>query len=159
VFTYGYNYLYYPLYSRGLQADVNHITEHLNAHLMQWLEPRRTVVTCHDLMHFMQPTLFSVPKLPFVSQWLLDRSLAFLPRAARVIADSESTRQDILQHTQCDPEQVSVVYLGLDARFQTSSDVCGLRAFREKHGLDSSRLLLHVGIPNRTRIYLPCSLC
>src|SRR5688572_16272623 len=49
----------YPLVAAGARADVFHILDNGHANIGLLLEPRRTVVTCHDLI----PLLASLGKL------------------------------------------------------------------------------------------------
>jgi len=42
-------YLYYPFKARKHQGDVNHVVDHSYGHLVYALDPKKTVVTCHDL--------------------------------------------------------------------------------------------------------------
>ncbi len=145
MFKYGYIYGYNPLRVRNQQGDINHIVEHLFAHLLQGLDPQRTVVTCHDLMQIAQAGLFSPAALPFINSKIQRWLLSFLPKAACVVTDSENTRQDVLRLTRCLPERVQVVYPGLGAGFQPSRGGTDRAAFKKKYGLGSSYLLLHVG--------------
>jgi glycosyltransferase involved in cell wall biosynthesis len=144
-FKYGYIYGYYPLRVRNLQGNINHIVEHLYAHLLQGLDPHYTVVTCHDLMQFARARLFSPATLPLVNSGIQRWLLSFLPKAACVVADSENTRQDVLRLTKCLPDHVQVVYPGLGAGFQPNLDETNRAAFKKKYGLGSSYLILHVG--------------
>ena len=43
-------YLEYPAFASRLQGDIFHVLDHGYSHLLLALDPRRTVVTCHDLI-------------------------------------------------------------------------------------------------------------
>jgi len=95
-----------------------------------------SVVTIHDL---------SFMRLPQCSpQALLDYLLRSVPRSARranaILADSESTRRDVIDLLGVDANKVHVVYAGVDARFtpQPSAavhDVCA------RYGITGSYVL------------------
>jgi len=40
---------FYPIYTHFKQGDINHIVDHSYGALAYGLDPRKTVVTCHDL--------------------------------------------------------------------------------------------------------------
>src|SRR5512147_3019686 len=48
--SYAGRFLVYPRIARRLKADVFHIVDHGQGYLVKWLDPARTVVTCHDLI-------------------------------------------------------------------------------------------------------------
>jgi glycosyltransferase involved in cell wall biosynthesis len=91
-----------------LSGDVFHLVDQRDARLLEALPAERTVQTVHDLL-----TIQSDPDSP-------DAELmrAYLTRAARVVAISQATRSEILEHTDVDPDRVSVIPNGLDERFR-----------------------------------------
>lgn len=144
--NYAYSYLFYPWRIRNLQADIFHITDHSHAHLMMGVDARRTIVTCHDLMGLVHPeNIRSTAQLPVVSEGAYRYSIGFLQRAARVIADSENTKRDLLRLTQCQSDQVHVIYLGLSPVFQVCTNALDVQTFKREHGMEHSLLMLHVG--------------
>lgn len=145
LFVYGFLYGYYPLLAGRLQGDINHITEYYLAHLLDGLDPSRTVVTCHDVMQFVSPDLFRPPAAVSPARPLLRRSLSRLSKAARVVTDSACTRRDVLRLTRSDPERVQVVYPGVDPEFFAPTEGDVVTCFRARHGLGQSALILHVG--------------
>ncbi len=84
----------------------------------------RTVVTIHDLSFIRHPECFSKP--------LLEYLLASVPRAVRradfLLADSASTRQDLIELLGAAPERVAVVYPGVEAHFGPAEDAARLEA-------------------------------
>ena len=113
-------YLAYPWQARGRHAALNHIAEQGYAHLAYLLPPARTVVTVHDLMPLLRwrgeiPPL-EAPRRP----WLSELSVRALPRVARLIANSEQTKRDLVRALGCDPARIAVVYLGIDERYRPS---------------------------------------
>jgi glycosyltransferase involved in cell wall biosynthesis len=100
-------------------ADVYHVLDHGYGHLALSLPPSRVVVTFHDamLLHLRAGELNSdrYPWLAILGQRL---SLRGVRRAARVIVDSESSRNDFLRFVPFDQERVVVVPLGVAERYK-----------------------------------------
>jgi glycosyltransferase involved in cell wall biosynthesis len=140
-------YGWYPMRARSLPADIHHITDHVHAYMVRHLESERTVVTCHDLTTFVHPENISQTSLfPSITSRVFRHSIGRLHEAAAVIAVSENTKKDILRYSQCRPEQVHVVYHGVDAAFSPDADRDRVLALRKSLAPDGSRLLLHVGL-------------
>ncbi len=97
-----------------------------------------TVVTVHDL------TVKLFPEMHPFSRRLRHRLLPHLcRRAARVIADSDCTKRDLVRHYGISKDKIDVVYLAASRRFQRVSCPKVLAATRARHGL-----------PNRFALYL-----
>ncbi len=107
----------YPLVAAAVKADVFHILDNGHANIGLFLDPRRTVVTCHDLI----PLLAEQGKLKMsVSMFhRLTNPLRFhvLRRAAHLIAISESTKRDLVALLGIEEQRVSVVYYGVSGTF------------------------------------------
>ncbi len=102
--------------------------------------PCPAVVTIHDLAFVRYPDLFR-PARRIYQRTFTERSA----RVARVIvADSESTRQDIIATFDVAPERVRVIYPTVSPDFQPNRDPAALAAFRTRHGLPE-RYLLYLG--------------
>ncbi|MCB1703961.1 MAG: glycosyltransferase family 4 protein [Halioglobus sp.] len=109
-------YVDYPWQARSIDSDLYHIIDHGYAHLMQVIDPGRTVITVHDVIPLLAGRGL-VPGMRMRRQWLAEYSFSWLKRAARLIAVSESTRSDLIQHCGCDPDKIDVVYHGLGGEF------------------------------------------
>jgi glycosyltransferase involved in cell wall biosynthesis len=111
-------YISYPLQARKENSAINHIIDHGYAHLLHTLSPGNSVVTVHDLI----PLLAwhgKIPGLSYPHQPILNRlSLRSLHRAAFVIADSASTKNDLIEYVGLPDEKIKVVYLGLNNLFK-----------------------------------------
>jgi glycosyltransferase involved in cell wall biosynthesis len=80
------------------------------AHVLPLYCPVPAVVTVHDLGYRHYPEAHR----PF-DRWYLDWTTRRHTRVARhLIADSEATKQDLVDFYRADPGQISVVYLGRD---------------------------------------------
>ena len=128
-------YVRYQRLAGAIDADVCHVLDHGYGHLAYRLRPERTVVTFHDAV------VTRVPGVGWRTRLSLRYSLGAIRRVARVIADSQSARDDFLVHTQYPAQRVSVVYPGVDPTFQPPAD---READRRALGFDRPTVL-HVG--------------
>ena len=71
-----------------------------------------------------------------------------ISRATHVLADSEATRNDLLNIWQVPPQKVTVLYSGVHERFQPVNDVTHITAVRQKYHLANWPYLLSVGSYN-----------
>lgn len=100
----------------------------------------RTVVTVHDLSFVRHPECFG-----FFRRQYYRAAIGHGARVAdTVIADSMSTRSDLIEIAGVPPERVCVVPLGVDPGLRPVRDEHALRSFREKYALPE-RYLLFVG--------------
>jgi glycosyltransferase involved in cell wall biosynthesis len=99
----------------------------------------RTLLTVHDLSF----QLFDDVHLPKTRDYLRRALPHSLRRADAVIADSESTKRDLLRLMGLAERQVSVIYSGADPSFRPLAPE-ELAGARERLGLPA-RFLLHVG--------------
>jgi glycosyltransferase involved in cell wall biosynthesis len=101
--------------------------------------PCPAVVTVHDLAFIHYPDQF--PR--WQRYYLTSQTRRSCRAARRVIADSESARQDV--HTQfgVSLEKISVIYSGVDEAFRPLS-AAQVAAFRQRENLPE-QFLLHVG--------------
>ena len=83
----------YPSRLLRRRADVFHILDHGNAHLLSCLPSRRTVVTCHDLMllKLASGEFGKDAVVPRVASKFFNASLRFLKSARLVVAVSDAT--------------------------------------------------------------------
>jgi glycosyltransferase involved in cell wall biosynthesis len=103
--------------------------------------PGRSVVTFHDLTFFLFPHLHILPKRVFFRTFIqLSRR-----RAAAIIADSESTRQDAIRLANVPPGKIHTVLLGVTPDFHPESDPAALQSVRQMYNLPE-RFLLFVGL-------------
>jgi glycosyltransferase involved in cell wall biosynthesis len=97
----------YPLAVSAQQGDVNHILDHSYAHLLYRLDPRRAVVTCHDIA----PLALSLR--PGLSRKLWGISFQALSRAAQIICVSAYTRDELARHRPELKARLSVILEGV----------------------------------------------
>ncbi len=104
------------------------------------LHRTHTIVTVHDLSFLRMPHCFPPP--------LLDYLTACVPRAVHradhVLADSQSTRHDVIALLDVPEERVSVLYAGVEPRFRPIGERDELERVRRKYNLPP-RFVLSVG--------------
>jgi glycosyltransferase involved in cell wall biosynthesis len=84
------------------------------AHVIPIIHPSRSVVTIHDVGY-----LFYRDAYPSARWLYLAISTLFSARVARrVIADSATTRDDLIKHLRIDPKKIDVAHLGVDPTFR-----------------------------------------
>ncbi len=128
--------LHLPGRLRAIRADVFHAPVNVLPERL----PCPAIVTIHDLAFVRYPEYFRAARRVY--------QRVFTQRSARaaklIVADSESTRQDIISVFGIAPERVGVIYPTVSPDFQPVRDPALLAAFRAKHGLPE-RYLLYLG--------------
>ncbi|MGC8781834.1 MAG: glycosyltransferase family 4 protein [Anaerolineae bacterium] len=104
------------------------------------LRRARGIVTIHDLSFLRLPECAD-PGLRAFLERVVPRSVA---RAARVLADSESTRRDLMNLLGVDGDRISVVTPAVEPRFRRVEDPEQLAAVRARYRLPS-RFILGIG--------------
>ncbi len=127
----------YPKVAAKNQADVNHISDHSYLGLLKYLDPKRTVVTCHDLIPLIESDLVS---------WLGRRrfwyNVKFLPRAKRIIAASEFTKQTIIDlFKNIAEDTIDVIPYGISSIFRPLERK---PEFKIKYSIEK-KSILHIG--------------
>jgi len=95
------------------------------------------VVTLHDLAFLRFPEVLTRSKRVYHRIF----TVRSIQRATKVIAVSESTRQDAVKLVGVPAERVETVYTCIDERFAHTSNPQAVAAFREKQGLAGGYLL------------------
>ncbi len=110
------------------QVDVFHSPDYVLPHVRHG----KAVVTIHDLSFLRYPE-GAEPKLRRYLGKAVPRAVR---RAELVLADSENTRNDIIELLGTSPEKVEVLYPGVEGRFRPVQDERLLSAARAVYGLD-----------------------
>lgn len=95
------------------------------------------IVTVHDLSFMVYPQ-YAVPGLEFYLRGAVPRAVR---RARLVLADSESTRRDLMRFWNTPPDKVHVLYPGLSAHFCQVKDPQRLAQVRERYRLPERFIL------------------
>jgi glycosyltransferase involved in cell wall biosynthesis len=99
-----------------------------------------TLLTVHDLSFVRDPASAS-PALKRYLDQAVPRSVS---RATHVLADSRSTRDDLIELYSTSPEKGEVLYSGVEARFAPAG-TGQAQAVRAKYGLGDGPFVLSVG--------------
>ncbi len=134
-----------PRLARALRLDLYHSPYYLIPYVM----PCPTVVTIHDLIPYLYPDSLPNPRLSGVFAAAIRLALR---RAAWVLVDAASTRDDLARVMRADPARVTAAPLAADASFHPASpdEIAALRA---RLGLGAP-YLLYLGI-NKPHKNLP----
>ena len=120
------------------RIDLFHATDFV---LPPTLPATRTLLTVHDLSFVRAPQAAS-PSLQAYLNRAVPRSVSM---ADHILADSQATKDDLLALYGADADKITVLYSGVDSRFQKITDVTVLRQARAKYGLIGISYLLSVG--------------
>jgi glycosyltransferase involved in cell wall biosynthesis len=115
-------YFSYPNQARKNQGTINHIIDQSYGHLLNVIDFKKTIITVHDLI----PVLawkgviqgLSYPHFPL----LYKLSVASLRKARSIIADSQSTKSDLITYCGLDANKITVIYPGINKRFHSFSN-------------------------------------
>ncbi|HEX9923465.1 MAG TPA: glycosyltransferase family 1 protein [Anaerolineae bacterium] len=95
----------------------------------------KTLLTVHDLSFIRHPQ----GAVAALRKWLMRVVPRSLARADHVLADSESTKYDLIQLFNIEPHIITVVGAGVEERFQPVTDPLALEAVRRRYGLPTDR--------------------
>ncbi|OUL36833.1 glycosyl transferase group 1 [Nostoc sp. T09] len=138
----------FPRLVKQQSADVFHIIEPAEAHIVYWLQnaAKTVVVTCHDLINFYYSgNLQGSVQLPFVSKnvWLL--AVKGMKYANHIFAVSCVTAKDTTQLLNIEPAKISVTPNAVEPIFRPLPQ-SEISSFCQKQGSDSKiTYLLNVG--------------
>jgi glycosyltransferase involved in cell wall biosynthesis len=94
-----------------LRLDLYHSTHYV----LPAIVPCRAVVTIHDIIHLLYPEFLPHALAFSYASRMIKRSLT---RGDRIIAGSQNTKDDLLQHFEIDESKIEVVYYGVADRFR-----------------------------------------
>ncbi len=111
-----------------------------------------TLLTVHDLSFARHPRS-AAPGLRGYLEVVVPRSVR---RATHVLADSQSTKDDLMELYQTPAEKVTVLYAGVAACFRPVVDPIELAKVRERYGLGNRPYVLSIGTlqPRKNHIRL-----
>jgi glycosyltransferase involved in cell wall biosynthesis len=99
------------------------------------------LLTVHDLSFLRFPETFT-PALRRYLERAVPRSIA---RADRILADSNATRDDLIQLLDVPPERIVTLYSGVSRRFSPQSEPEERHALQERYGIGERPYILSVG--------------
>lgn len=105
------------------------------------LPGRPTLLTVHDLSFEIMPETLPEPLVAYLRR-NVPRAVR---RATHILADSESTRQDLIRLWGVPPERITVLYSGVEPRFRPVEDPEQQARVRARYGLGPWPFVLTVG--------------
>jgi glycosyltransferase involved in cell wall biosynthesis len=105
------------------------------------LPQTRTLLTVHDLSFERVPDAAS-PSLKTYLKAVVPRSVR---RAHHILADSTATKSDLVELYNTPPDKITVLFSGVEARFQRVSEAAARQAARQKYRLPSIPFIFSVG--------------
>ena len=137
-------YVEYPHLARPCQADLYHILDHGNGWLIRYLDPAKTIITCHDLIPLVLRGMRR-SRWPWLTEALFEHALAGLRQARVVIADSPCTRRDLVAHMGIPEARIWVVPQAIRDDLRPPVMDGEQAAARKAFQLPEGPLLLHLG--------------
>jgi glycosyltransferase involved in cell wall biosynthesis len=110
------------------------------SHVLPLIHPRRSVVTVHDLGHRYYPETHTAAQRRYL-EWSTRHHVR---TAAHMLADSSSTKDDLVRIYGADPARITVAHLGVDSGFCPVRDGDAVEAVKRKYGIEG-HYLLYVG--------------
>lgn len=125
------------LYKENL--DLMHFT-HFNSPILYL---KKSVVTIHDIT----PYFFPGHKMKSLVRRIGFRMVFYssVKKARRIIAVSQSTKNDIARYFKIKPERIKVIYEGVDDQFRVMENEDVVLSLRKKYGLEKS-FLFYTGV-------------
>jgi glycosyltransferase involved in cell wall biosynthesis len=131
----------FPRACRRLGVDLAHVPYFASP----LSPPVPTVVTVHDLIPMVLPLYRGGPLVRLYTSLVA----AAAARARLILADSQASRQDILDHLPVPASRVQVVYLAPAPQYRPVDDASLLDAVRRKYALPESFVLWLAGFDVR----------
>jgi len=140
-------YFSYPFYLKlKIKSNaVTHVTTQKNAFVLNFINPGKSIVTCHDII----PHIFN--EFAGVRRFLFDLSVKGMRKADKIIAVSESTKRDLINYLNFPEDKIKVVYESINTdKFKPADNA---REKLKEKGFDfgDSRIILYVGLDKPTK--------
>jgi len=100
-----------------------------------------TLLTIHDLSFIRYPETFTPELVAYLNQivpWSINR-------ATHILADSKTTKDDLVTQWNVDPVKVSVLYSGVGGNFEPITNPRSIKNVRKKYDLGDKPYLISVG--------------
>ncbi|MBW4693745.1 MAG: glycosyltransferase family 4 protein [Lyngbya sp. HA4199-MV5] len=141
-------YWRFPSRVKRLRADIVHVVDHSDGHFGYWLQAASTplVVTCHDLINFIQPENISdQARFAPISAAFWRLAVKGICHADRILTVSDHTAKDVMRLLPIEPARVTTIPNAVEPCFQTGSSY-EIAAIRQQYKLAPETIcLLNVG--------------
>ncbi|OGD63312.1 hypothetical protein A2160_02360 [Candidatus Beckwithbacteria bacterium RBG_13_42_9] len=109
-------------------------------HASNWTTPKteaKLVTTLHDLTPILFPETF-----PKSINNNFKQNLQLIEKtAAAVLADCQTTKNDLLEYSRINPNEIYPIYLGVDKIFQPTEDKNMIEKVKQKYGISGDYIL------------------
>ena len=143
--SYWNRFVKHPIIAKSLSGGINHIIDHNNSYLIKYLDPSRTVITCHDLIYFVSPDRKINNKFLFPRHIIRKYIISGLKSAAKIIADSENSKKDIMKLFDIPFDKITVIYPGIKSCFYKIENEHIFKREKKRLGFNWDKTILHVG--------------
>lgn len=127
-------------------ADIIHICDHFDAPYINYLDPQKSLVTCHDVIGIQAARgYFAQTRVRWTGKVLQSYAAFSLKRCKHIVCVSETTKRELAEALGIDKNKIYVVYNGLNYPYKPMG---GGEADRHLKGLgitSCTPFLLHVG--------------
>ncbi|MBC8102732.1 MAG: glycosyltransferase family 4 protein [Cytophagales bacterium] len=151
-------FVLYPRLIRAASgADLYHVLDHSHTNLALIPPAAKTVLTCHDIIPLLAAKgMIPIPSNGRFTRYTFPLRVRCMKRCHRVIAISESTKKNLVEVAGLSPDQIRVVYYGVNRAFapapgkDSGSHAEERREVLARHQIPASaRVLFHVGTATR----------
>ncbi|HET7375539.1 MAG TPA: glycosyltransferase family 1 protein, partial [Anaerolineae bacterium] len=101
----------------------------------------RTLLTVHDLSFIRDPD----SAWPSLRAYLMQAVPRSVQRATHILADSQATKNDLIELFKTPPEKITVLYSGVDPRFKPIRDRLEVNRVRAKYKIGAVPFALSIG--------------
>jgi len=140
-------YSLYPIYLKLKIKNnaVTHVTTQKNAFVLNFINPEKSIVTCHDII----PHIFN--EFKGTRKSLFDLSVKGMKKADKIIAVSKSTKRDLVAYLNFPEEKIDVIYESVNVdKFKPIENA---REKLKEKNLDfgNKKIILYVGLDKPTK--------
>jgi len=133
--TIGWHRLYLPVPVEWFAGDIDLF--HSPNFILPPVRRAKTLLTVHDLSFIRHPQ----GAVESLRKWLNQVVPHSLARADHILADSHSTKDDLIEIYNISPDDITVVGAGVEERFQPITDPIQLEVVRQKYKLPEKFVL------------------
>ncbi|MBN1384727.1 MAG: glycosyltransferase family 4 protein [Elusimicrobia bacterium] len=128
-----WEHLYLPLTIKKLKIDIFHEP----SFIAPVFKKCPTVITIYDLAFLYYPECFTRRNVMYFKAMLTGS----INKADAIIAISENTKRDIINHFKVHPDKIKVIYGGVDSFFRIVSDAEKISHIKKKFNINRSYIL------------------
>ncbi|SMF32073.1 Glycosyltransferase involved in cell wall bisynthesis [Paenibacillus barengoltzii] len=133
------------------QIDIFYITspfDRLMSYDLDWLKGTKVVMTVYDIIPYLFKERYLKPK-EFYHEYM--SWIEKLKRADKILAISQSVKNDLIEHIGINAEKINVIYAGVEEHFKTI-EVNDADIIRKTYGINSKFVMCTGGDDDRKNI-------